>query len=66
VANRFPGPCRDCGAHVPAGRGNFHRTDGRFEVRCRICIDECSAARIVSPAITYEQWRSAKAKGIAA
>ena len=55
--NRYPGKCRDCGGHVPPGGGNFHLVArGRFEIRCRACINDCNASRVG----TYEEWRAAR------
>ena len=58
MANQYSGTCRDCGAFVPAGGGNFHRVAGKFEVRCRSCINECNKARLANPALTYNEWRT--------
>ena len=63
--NRFPGICRDCGAQVPPKGGNFHLVRaGKFEVRCRACIDECNAAR-KTVLIPYKVWHEQKRKAVA-
>jgi hypothetical protein len=57
---RFPGTCRDCGAHVALGEGNFHRANGRFDVRCRACINEFKAVQSANPQASYRDWKPAK------
>lgn len=58
--NQFPGTCRDCGDHVPAKGGNYHRKErGRWTLRCRACIESCNAAREAGRFTSYEDWRAA-------
>ncbi len=49
MRNAYPGACRDCGKHVAAGEGYFHKnprgTSPKWSVRCVPCVAQGKQAR---------------------
>lgn len=47
--NQFEGACKDCGTHVAAGAGYFHKMPRgsvpKWRVRCMACVVEGKQAR---------------------